>query len=117
MAAYGARAQELAAGLDSVDGVRVYPNPPHTNVFRVFADVPVEALEEATLRAMETDHVALAYWWRPAEVPGWTMTELNVGDATLDGAPRTNWQRCEACSALRASDLGQPDSVLSATSG
>ena len=84
MAAYGARARELAAGLDSVDGVRVHPNPPHTNAFRVFADVPVEALEEATLRAMETDHVALAYWWRPAEVPGWTMTELNVGDATLD---------------------------------
>jgi hypothetical protein len=33
---------------------------------------------------METDHIALAYWWRPAEVPGWTMTELHVGDATLD---------------------------------
>jgi threonine aldolase len=84
MAAYAARAQELAAGLNSVDGMRVHPNPPHTNAFRVFADVPVEALEEATLRAMETDHIALAYWWRPAEVPGWTMTELHVGDATLD---------------------------------
>jgi threonine aldolase len=84
MAGYAARARDLAAGLDSVDGVRVHPNPPHTNAFRVFADVPVEALEEATLRAMETDHVALAYWWRRAEVPGWTMTELNVGDATLE---------------------------------
>jgi hypothetical protein len=33
---------------------------------------------------METDKVALAFRWRQAEVPGWAMTELNVGDATLD---------------------------------
>ena len=84
MAAYGARARELAAGLDSLDGVRVHPNPPHTNAFRVFAELPVELLDEATLRTMETDQVALASWWRPAEVPGWSMTELNVGDATLE---------------------------------
>ena len=83
MASYCARARELAAGLDCLDGIRVHPNPPHTNAFRVFVDLPVEALDEATLRTMETDHVALAYWWRPAEVPGWAMTELHVGDATL----------------------------------
>lgn len=83
MAAYGVRAQELAAGLDSLDGVRVHPNPPHTNAFRVFAELPVELLDEATLRIMETDRVALPSWWRPAEVPGWAMTELHVGDATL----------------------------------
>lgn len=83
MAAYGARAQELAAGLDSLDGVRAHPNPPHTNAFRVFADLSVELLDEATLRMMETDQVALPSWWRPAEVPGWAMTELYVGDATL----------------------------------
>ena len=83
MAAYGARAQELAAGLASLDGVRVHPNPPHTNAFRVFVDLPVELLDEATLRIMETDRVALPSWWRPAEVPGWAMTELHVGDATL----------------------------------
>ena len=83
MAAYGARARDLAAGLDSLDGVRVHPNPPHTNAFRVFADLPVEHLDEATLRVMETDQVALPSWWRPAEVPGWAMTELHVGDATL----------------------------------
>jgi threonine aldolase len=84
MAAYGTRARELAAGLDSLDGVRVHPNPPHTNAFRVFAELPVELLDEATLRTMETDQVALASWWRPAEVPGWSMTELHVGDATLE---------------------------------
>jgi threonine aldolase len=83
MASYAARAQELAAGLDSLNGVRVHPNPPHTNAFRIFVDLPGELLEEAACRVMETDQVALASWWRPAEVPGWSMTELHVGDATL----------------------------------
>ena len=95
MASYGARAQELAAGLDALDGVRVHPNPPHTNAFRVFVDLPVEDLDEATLRMMETDQVALAHWWRPAEVPGWAMTELNVGDATLA------WDREDQMAAMR----------------
>jgi threonine aldolase len=83
MASYAARAQELAAGLDCLDGVRVHPNPPQTNAFRIFVDLPAERLEEAGLRAMEADKVALTSWWRPAEVPGWAMTELHVGDATL----------------------------------
>lgn len=86
MASYGARARDLAAGLEALDGVRVHPNPPHTNAFRLFVDLPVELLDEATLDMMETEHIALAYWWRPAEVPGWAMTELHVGDATLEWA-------------------------------
>jgi threonine aldolase len=84
MASYSARAQELAAGLDVLDGVRVHPNPPHTNSFRLFVDLPADLLEEATVRIMEDDRVALAHWWGPSDVPGWAMTELNVGDATLD---------------------------------
>ena len=84
MASYGQRARELAARLDALDGVRVHPNPPHTNAFRLFVDLPVPLLEEATLRTMETEQVALAYWWGPSDVPGWAMTELHVGDATLE---------------------------------
>ena len=83
MGSYVARARELAVGLDALDGVRVLPQPPHTNAFRVFVDLAADRLEEATLRTMETDQVALSYWWRRAEVPGWSMTEINVGDATL----------------------------------
>ena len=83
MGSYVVRARELAVGLDRLEGVRVLPQPPHTNAFRVFVDLAVDRLEEATVRTMETDQVALAYWWRGAEVPGWAMTEINVGDATL----------------------------------
>ena len=35
------------------------------------------------MHIMETERVALAGWWRPSEVPGWAMTELTAGDATL----------------------------------
>lgn len=96
MQSYVARAHELAAALDVLDGVRVLPRPPHTNAFRVFVDVPHERLEEATVRVMETDKVALAGTWRPADVPGWAMSELTVGDATLD------WGVDEQVAALQA---------------
>lgn len=83
MPSYVARARELAAGLDGIDGVRILPQPPHTNAFRVFVDVPHDRLESAAVRTMETDGVAVASGWRPADVPGWSMSELTVGDATL----------------------------------
>jgi len=83
MSAYLAHARELASRLDQLDGVRILPQPPHTNAFRVFVDVAMPCLEEACVRVMETESVALSTWWRTADVPGWSMTELTVGDATL----------------------------------
>jgi threonine aldolase len=84
MAAYVDRARELAEALDRLDGVRVLPRPPHTNAFRLFVDAAHDRLEEAAVRMMETRQVATASWWRAAEVPGWAMTEITTGDATLD---------------------------------
>jgi threonine aldolase len=99
MAAYVDRAHELAVGLAALDHVRVLPLPPHTNGFRVFVDLPADRLEEATVGMMETDKVALAFRWRRAEVPGWAMTEFNVGDATLDWDVK---EQLDAVSALFA---------------
>jgi threonine aldolase len=96
MQSYVVRAHELAEGLDAFDHVRVLPQPPHTNAFRVFVDVPHDRLDEATVRTMETDKVALAGTWRPADVPGWAMSEITVGDATLD------WAADEQLTALEA---------------
>ena len=84
MAAYVARAQELAAGLTDLPGVRVLPEPPHTNAFRLFVEAPSDALEDANVEVMEDDKLALLGRCRATEVPGWTMTELTVGDATLE---------------------------------
>ena len=84
MPEYVARARDLAAGLSRVDGVRVLPDPPHTNAFRLFVDVPHEHLVEAGLRIAEQRKVALVLGWDAADVPGWALTEMTVGDATLD---------------------------------
>ncbi|HLN78045.1 MAG TPA: aminotransferase class I/II-fold pyridoxal phosphate-dependent enzyme [Nocardioidaceae bacterium] len=84
MKSYVDRARELACGLSALDAVRVLPDPPRTNAFRLFVDLPREGLEEAAIQVMEDDKVALPSWWRQTEVPGWTMTEVTVGDATLD---------------------------------
>jgi threonine aldolase len=84
MAAYVERARELAEALHRLDGVRVLPRPPHSNAYRLFVDVAHDRLDAATVRMMETQQVAPASWWRATEVPGWAMTEITAGDATLD---------------------------------
>jgi hypothetical protein len=82
MAAYRDRAIELAARLDELDGVRVFPNPPQTNGFRIYVEVPEAAAVEAGLQVMEQEHVAGTGWWMSADVPGWSMTEIATGEAT-----------------------------------
>lgn len=84
MAAYVTRARELAARLGELDGVRVLPQPPHTNAFRLFVDIAADGLEEESVRTMETDRQALPSGWRLSEVPGWAMAEVTAGDATLE---------------------------------
>jgi threonine aldolase len=94
MAAYATRARELAARLDGLDGVRVQPQPPHTNAFRLFLDVGADALEEESVLTMEIQRDALASGWRQSEVPGWAMAEVTAGDATLE------WEVDEQVAAL-----------------
>ncbi len=83
MGDYVARARELAVALATLDGVRVLPEPPHTNAFRLLVDVGAASVREASLRVAEEQHVSLAYGWESADVPGWSITEVTVGDATL----------------------------------
>jgi threonine aldolase len=80
---YHARAQELAAALPS-RGIRVFPEPPHTNAFRLFAPVPHAELNERIVAFMEREHTAVTSLWQPADVPGWSWTEFTVGRSTLD---------------------------------
>ena len=96
MAAYRDRAVELAASLAALDGVRVSPQPPQVNAFTVLVDVDHARLAEASLLTMERTGTALFGWWRPTEVPGWSLTELTVGDATLD------WDVAEQVAAVEA---------------
>jgi threonine aldolase len=83
-ASYAGRARELAAALARVPGLRVHPDPPHTNAFVLYADVPADALEEASLRLAETAGTWVLGTVVAADVPGWAATEVVVGPATLD---------------------------------
>ncbi|TDO52752.1 L-threonine aldolase [Kribbella sp. VKM Ac-2527] len=76
------RAVELSAALQA-NGFRVFPEPPHTNSFRVYAPVPADRIELAAIRRMEVTREAMSYTWQAADVPGWSWVELVVTPDTL----------------------------------
>lgn len=77
------RAVEVAMALQS-EGFRVYPEPPHTNSFRVYAPRAAESIELAAVERMERTREALCGPWQPADVPGWSWVELVTMPATLE---------------------------------
>jgi threonine aldolase len=81
--AYAVRARELAVALTRVPGVRVFPDPPHTNAFVLYADVAPDVLNETALARAESTHEWVIGRVVAADVPGWSMTELTVGPATM----------------------------------
>jgi threonine aldolase len=76
-------ARRLAAALDE-RGLRTFPSPPHIATFLVYAEGAEATVNERLLRWVEEHDRALTSPWREAEVPGWVVTELAVGAATLD---------------------------------
>jgi threonine aldolase len=83
---YVAHARKLAAGLGELPSVRVNPDPPHSSGFVVYADVPTDRLDEATMLYAQERHT----WtlsWQAAQVPGWSRAELHVGEATMTWTP------------------------------
>jgi threonine aldolase len=87
------RAIELAAALQST-GFRVFPEPPHTNSFRVYAPRPAEQIEQTAVRRMEATRESISGTWQPADVPGWSWVELVVTPDTL------RWEIDEAAKAF-----------------
>jgi threonine aldolase len=77
------RAVEVAMALQS-EGFRVFPEPPQTNSFRVYAPRDAESIERAAVERMERTREALCGRWQPADVPGWSWIELVTMPATLD---------------------------------
>ena len=83
MGEFHQRAVVLAAALQGV-GYRVFPDPPHTNSFRVYAPRAAEEIELAAVRRMEASREAISHTWQAADVPGWSWVELVVNSATLE---------------------------------
>lgn len=86
MPEYAAWARSLAAALVE-RGLRVTPDPPHTNTFQMFAEGSPEAIIERKLAFMERERVEPCGGWWPSRVPGWAMTEVAAHDAALAHDP------------------------------
>ena len=83
MDALYARALSLAEALAGVPGLMVNPATPHTNMMHLYFQAPAEALLDRRDAIAERDGVWLIGGAKPAEVPGWCVSELYVGDNLL----------------------------------
>ncbi len=88
MPEYARHARELAAAVADLDDVRVVPDPPHASMFHMWVEQDEAALQARLLAwARESD---MATWIGPsaAPLPGWSILELSVGEATLEVTPQ-----------------------------
>ena len=77
------RALSLAHGLEGVSGLRVEPTTPQTNMMHIFLDAPPEAVTRRRDEMAAEDGVWVINEPRAADVPGWSVTELYVGDTLV----------------------------------
>lgn len=84
MAAYHDKAVEIAAALAGSPEIAIVPDPPHTNMMRVYLRADREWVQAAALDLAREEGVWLFTRLAPAPIPAYCWFELTVGDATLD---------------------------------
>lgn len=77
------RARRLAETLGRLPGIRVNPLIPQTNMMHVYFDAEAELVLERRDRIAAEEGIWLVNQVNPAEVPGWSVTEIYVGDSLL----------------------------------
>ncbi|MGC4111584.1 MAG: beta-eliminating lyase-related protein [Nocardioides sp.] len=82
MGEYAAWARSLAAELTQ-RGLKVTPDPPHTNTFLVFAEATADEVVERKVAFMEREKIDPCGGWWDSRVPGFVETEVAVHDAAL----------------------------------
>jgi threonine aldolase len=94
MGEYVAWGRTLATHLVAA-GVRVHPDPPHTNTFELFVEGEPDAINERAIAFMEQTQVQPCGAWRSAGVPGLATVEVAVHDAALPRDPEevARWLR------------------------
>jgi threonine aldolase len=86
MGEYVEWARSLAAELTE-RGLRVKPDPPHTNTFQVFAEAAVDEIVRRKIDFMEREKVEPCGGWWESRVPGVAMSEVAVHAETLEHDP------------------------------
>jgi threonine aldolase len=78
-----AHARDLGAALAGLDGLEVVPDPPQTTMFHLYADRPLEPLQEAAREQAERTGTFLGFI-RPTDDPARQRLELTIGPASLE---------------------------------
>ena len=77
------RTVRLAEGLNRIDGIRTEPRAPQANMLHIAFDADPVALLDARDEIAQQDHLWLIASARRTDVPGWSRTELYVGDTLV----------------------------------
>ena len=77
------RTLAFAAALGQRQALRVHPAVPQTNMLHLHVAAPAEIVLQARDRVAETSGCWLFDNVRAADVPGWSLTEIYVGDRLL----------------------------------
>jgi threonine aldolase len=77
-------AAALSAAAADLPGAGVFPNPPHTHQFRLWAPYSTDILNGALLSLVEETGVALNERWWPSAEHGISHTEITVGPNSLE---------------------------------
>jgi threonine aldolase len=83
MPAYRARALDFAAALSAIAGIVTDPQPPQVNLFHAHFAAPPDAIAAARDRIALENGAWLAQRIAPWTKPGWSSTEIYVGDNLL----------------------------------
>lgn len=83
MPEYRKRAISLAQALKEIPGLIIKPDPPQVNMFHVYIPAPAAHLEQAHEKLMKEDDFKLCSRFAETEIPGWTRTEVAVGDQAM----------------------------------
>lgn len=81
---YLTRAREIAALFGTIDGLKVVPEQPHTNMFHLFIRADVAAIEAVRDQIALRDKFWLSAGFSSAQEPGWSKVEIYIGDCALD---------------------------------
>ena len=87
MSKYFEEARAIAAKLKGVPGVEVAPNPPHTNMFRIYLRAEDRAVRVAACRIAREQGIWTFARTMPGPMPSTRAVEFTVGDATLAFEP------------------------------
>jgi threonine aldolase len=87
MAAYHAKAVEIAAALVAIPGIEVTPNPPHTNMMHVFLKGDPDRLLATRDRIARERKIFLFNRLAPTQIPDYSLAELTIVDGGLEFEP------------------------------